>query len=139
MRRIIKVRAWHVVGFDDNDEEVYGMIYDLAFEDYEPIDDLLNGLDHLMQYTGVNDASDRNIYEGDIVVAEAYPFFNDGKANYVGVIEWVEAGFYVVMRVRSGAAVRGISDGIAGRLEAENSFTVIGNIYENPELLEEPN
>ncbi|MFD2869873.1 YopX family protein [Kurthia populi] len=79
----------------------------------------------LMQYTGLQDKNGREIYEGDITI--------DGYGT-VTVIEndgfqWLER----IVRLRD----RHISKEILIMTKA-NAFRceVIGNIYENPELLE---
>lgn len=89
------------------------------------------------QYTGLKDCNGKEIYDGDIVVKHDYPFYSEGNRNYVGIVNWVYAAWYydierVSDRVR-GAAVGGMmdDDGLAG-----SDFEVIGNIHENPELLE---
>lgn len=77
----------------------------------------------LMQYTGLKDKNDKEIYEGDIVRCEGLVC----RVDYV--IEPAIAGFvfnqdgtgrYIEYAVRGGMAVH---------------FEVIGNIYENPDLL----
>lgn len=91
----------------------------------------------VMQYTGLRDKSGREIYEGDIVVKHDYPFHSEGMRNYIGIVNWAYAAWYydlqpVSDRVR-GAAVGGMmdDDGLEG-----SDFEIIGNTYENPELLE---
>lgn len=72
----------------------------------------------LMQFTGLLDKNGKGIYEGDILEI-------DNKT--VGIIKWDEqaAGFYFTES----------QDGWSHEwFERENK--VIGNIYENPELLE---
>ena len=75
----------------------------------------------LMQYTGIKDKNGKEIYEGDIVRCNS-GFYEGG----VGVITYVSAdnepGFFIVF----------------ANYETEvdfNNIEVIGNIYENPELI----
>ena len=78
---------------------------------------------HLMQYTGLKDKNGVEIYEGDICNCREYECF--------GKIEWNEdnAGFYFYVVVEDG----GFDE---ERLyEYADELEVIGNIYENPELL----
>lgn len=91
----------------------------------------------LMQYTGLKDRNGKEIYEGDILTSEMYPFQDEGKHNYHGVIEWIEeeASFYMTKRLAN-KEKRGISDGISQPIEQIEEFEVIGNIYSNPELVE---
>jgi uncharacterized phage protein (TIGR01671 family) len=70
----------------------------------------------LMQYTGLHDRSGKEIYEGDIV-----RFF---PIEARGVITWADVGFTIVSSEHQRTFV----------LHPEN-WEVIGNIYENPELV----
>ena len=69
-----------------------------------------------MQFTGLLDNNGKEIWEGDILAAE------DGRLSS---IEY-DAPHFIVRHHPEGG-----SDFIA----AKNKFEVIGNIYENPELL----
>lgn len=71
----------------------------------------------LMQYTGLKDRNGKDIYEGDILQ-------NDWR--FMNVV-WGEGGFMLVDQTKN---VWCIQDYPA------NDTEVIGNIYENPELLE---
>ena len=71
----------------------------------------------VMQYTGLKDVNGKEIYEGDIVT-----IFDD---KTIGLIKF-----------SSEDAMFLIDLGCSCTLRIENSFTVIGNIYENPELWE---
>lgn len=90
-----------------------------------------------LQYTGMKDKNGKEIHDGDILTTEHYPFQDDGKYNYHGVIEWIDecAAFFMTKRLAN-SEKRGISDGIAESIEEGlEEFEIIGNIYENPELL----
>lgn len=90
----------------------------------------------LMQYTGLKDKNGVEIYEGDVVVRNGYPWFDADKPNYRDTIEWIFAGFHTVHNCVNPEKC-GISDGINEPLEDGHGWEVIGNIYENPELLGE--
>jgi uncharacterized phage protein (TIGR01671 family) len=91
----------------------------------------LNVIDHeLMQYTGLKDKNGKEIYEGDIVVLNRmwkecplYGFEDGDKVE----VEWAEGGFHP------------FSDN-EDSMPYPNpcKCEVIGNIYENPELIKEP-
>ena len=85
------------------------------------------------QYTGVKDRNGVEIYEGDIITAEVYPFYSDGLLNYVGVVGIDKGGvYYDLKRVSNRVAGRSCGGNIS---ELGGHQVVIGNIYENPELL----
>ena len=85
----------------------------------------------LMQYTGLKDKNGEEIYEGDIVAFED----SDGGYEYpdlavnTGIVEYGGLGFYFTNRVAVEMADFYIKDGRFDDVE------VIGNIYENPEML----
>ena len=70
--------------------------------------------DILMQFTGLKDKNGKEIYEGDIVEYETFD-------TIIGVVEWC-AGSYLL-------------NGEEMYLD-KDIYKIIGNIYENPELLE---
>ena len=82
----------------------------------------------LMQYTGVNDKNKKEIYEGDII--EIRDLFETPQT--IAVVEWNDYGYFGVTEKG-----RGMIDYLAGLKTNCVNFVVIGNIYENPELLEE--
>ena len=78
----------------------------------------------LMQYTGLKDKNNKEIYEGDIVKLRA----NHG----IGVIKYYdEWGVFVVEYIKPRPLV------VLGMNYYKEDIEVIGNIYENSELLGE--
>ena len=76
----------------------------------------------LMQYTGVRDKNGEEIYEGDIVEWLRAKF----------EIKWLLSSFCICNRKIGNLALEiGVN-----QCGIQNRLIVIGNIYENPELLE---
>ena len=93
----------------------------------------------LMQCTGLKDKNGKLIYEGDIVRSNEYPFMSEEQDNYYAEICWddeSEVFFYYTFKNPKFNDVCGLSTGNTGNLN-EYEWEVVGNIYENPELLKE--
>lgn len=80
----------------------------------------------LMQYTGLKDKNGKEIYEGDIVKHRDEVIGKD--KTYC--VKWYEGEFVRRRNTPMGMQNHYINKSIANKCE------VIGNIYENPELLE---
>ena len=77
----------------------------------------------IMQYTGLKDKNGKEIYEGDFVEWTTFDGETGEENDQIGFIEWDNgmAGFVITNRQM---------------LEIEADKTeVVGNIYENPELV----
>ena len=120
--RKIKFRAW------DKENEKMMKVSSLHLENKE-ISVKENGTFHLfrmqdlMQYTGLKDKNGKEIYEGDIVI------LNDAEEESRCVVKY-KYGSYILV---DGDLRENLSN-------VEDRFLeVIGNIYENKNLLEENN
>lgn len=116
MTREIKFRAWvdnAYMYYNDNPRNVF------------PID-VDDKKDPIMQYTGLKDRNGKEIYEGDIV-NHAFQF----TANQTtGEVAWNMEGLgWYIERCSAGSYP----------LSNVVNIEVIGNIYENPELLDGKN
>lgn len=87
----------------------------------------------LMQSTGLTDKNGKEIFDGDIVRTTRFL----GRADEIGGFYEYEKDYVGVVKVLEGSWV--IDTGIvAVRLWSEiDESEVLGNIYENPELLED--
>jgi hypothetical protein len=113
--RELKFRAW------DKKNSRMAQVYTLGLTGIEGSTinsggELLSGCGkeniELMQYTGLKDKNGKEIYEGDILK-------RNGENGFIQTVKWDDMGMW----------------NIAGANTADYPIEVIGNIYENPELL----
>ena len=126
--REIKFRAW------DKENEKMMKVSSISLENKEiAVKDF--GTYHffrikdieLMQYIGLKDKNDKEIYEGDIVLVKLG-----------GLSTW----YKTVVKFKEGAFIASLIDRedyiyIFNRWFDSNDFEIIGNIYKNKKLLEE--
>lgn len=78
----------------------------------------------LMQWTGVPSNNEKEIYEGDVVKGKRW--VQGEYKRHIGVVHFV-MGKYIV---------KGVGKYVWINEELNPLYEVIGNIYENPELLQ---
>ena len=125
--REIKFRAWHkeekiigeVLGIDILYKEIFFSNEDVDCYEHTDFKDI-----ELMQYTGLKDKNNKEIYEGDIVKLRT----NHGIGVVKNYDEW---GAFVVEYIKPRPLA------VLGTNYYKEDIEVIGNIYENPELLGE--
>lgn len=95
------------------------MVRTTMYNDYFDTEDMI-----LMQYTGLHDKNGTEIYEGDVVKIDCPTMKMTGEIKY----SEMSAMFYIY------DVIEDIEETLWYQKE---EYEVIGNIYENPELLEE--
>lgn len=129
---IPKFRAWHktwkemgkvtCIHFDDKQS-----VISMFCEEEQASSALLDDEVILMQSTGNTDENEKEIFEGDILAVET----DDGTLN-VNVF-WDEGHALFMFESKQ----YNEKEALAELLEDDSyPFEIIGNIYENPELLE---
>lgn len=128
MSRPIKYRAWNE--YDKKYEYEVGVVpsgLGVRFEGKRviiPVDSEVWGLE---QYTGLKDKNGKEIYEGDILWWEHYYGMTGENVESTAKVYWEE---------KDASFVVGDWFEPLGHLVDEDEIEVIGNIHENPELLE---
>ena len=129
--REIKFRAWLKYGKEIVDvEEIDFMneVINYIDNDYENNEQEIIGAYfeniELMQYTELKDKNNKEIYEGDIVKLRA--------SHGIGVIKYSdEWGAFVVEYIKPRPLA------VLGMNYYKEDIEILGNIYENPELIKE--
>lgn len=136
--REIKFRAWEENGKNMISPEETG---DHTLNDLTEVMPYI-----LMQFTGLKDKNGSEIYEGDVMLlpdSEIVPITDEGQGpieemNHLCPVEFKEGCFGLSVLENSGVFHKGfwsfdsIFNGEGYKLE---DLEIIGNIYENPELL----
>lgn len=119
MNREIKFRAW---------SSYFKKMY-LNIQLLDSLNEYINRGEHeIMQYTGLKDKNGKEIYEGDILRFKAN--YTKKPCGYVVCkVEFSSYGIELTNALYS-------YDPIEETSEFPYTSEVIGNIYENPELLE---
>ena len=131
MNREIKFRIWDIENKEmlevqelDFEPTFYGgriAIRPDQYNDYFDTEDMI-----LMQYTGLDDKNGKEIYEGDIVYCQT----KYGKAK--AIIKFIDGKFVAYW---NSALTHPENGHHIACYEINKRFEVIGNEYDNPELL----
>ncbi len=133
--REIKFRAW-----DNILNEYFSWEDSIKFNNYHDlIEDNYNGAVSLEQYTGLKDKNGVDIYEGDIVQPvrfyegfERFPKIEPTKIGLPLKVNFGNCVFGKWIAREVNETGFGVND-----YQFSKDLAVIGNIHENPELLEE--
>jgi uncharacterized phage protein (TIGR01671 family) len=127
--REIKFRAW-----DKKNKQMLGIseIGNLMFSYGENYDHITKYEAEIMQFTGLKDMKGAEIYEGDIVKWSDGDYKHPSNPRIAEVRFDPELSFFA-FNVDRGGHKFGFSNFIY--TDTERHLEIIGNIYENPELL----
>ena len=125
--RPIKFRAWDKTAkemfYSDFHIGCYGKIYWWDSDGYNRVRDDVE----IMQFTGLHDKNGNEIYEGDIVK-------HYDNAEHIYKIDMSELDYLDPLNDEASDHTGDMSpDALHSR---PNNFEVIGNVFENPELIE---
>ena len=132
---IHKFRAWHIhrqimceviridfeqeivtLDLETDDDEYYWMETDWNFSDVE-----------IMQYTGCRDKNGIEIYEGDVI---------KDKYDKIWLVQWYVGAFVITNKIPDSDGQTSTYSHFSNVSNHHFYFEVIGNVYQDPELLE---
>ena len=129
MEREIKFRAYHKerkemfeiasIDFEEKKAALSNGIIKLLNVDFKQFE--------LLQYTGLKDKNDKEIYEGDIVLIKL-----DETSTWHKTVVGFKKGAFIANLIDKEDYVYIFHHGFTG-----DDFEIIGNVYENKNLLEE--
>jgi uncharacterized phage protein (TIGR01671 family) len=90
--------------------------------------------DDWMQFIGLQDSMGRDVYEGDVVLVT--PHAGMDKSSYYGVVEWHSPCFQIKAQKDKFPFSNGYMP-VVSSLGMFCGIEVVGNRFENPDLLEE--
>jgi uncharacterized phage protein (TIGR01671 family) len=87
-----------------------------------------------VQYTGFNDKNDKQIFEGDVLMVDgSYEDLVEGDGNAIGSVIFKNGSFYIHDNSKN-THDELLAEFIIGKRPENLDLTVIGNIFENPDL-----
>lgn len=133
----------------DNGEWVQGYLYGIWEKRYilwgmtNDVPDMIEvDQSTICQCTGKRDMYNHLIFENDLMDGFIYPYISslDSEHDYFAEVCWCDdiTGFGICTHKYKNSDVRGSADGDVDLIEDFDSskWKVIGNIFDNPELLE---
>lgn len=139
MAREIKFRAWdrinkimtynpiNAINFEGQILLNDGKFYDIDKTDYI-----------LMQYTGLKDKNDKEVYEGDIIHFSKYNQKHNESDQGIGIVKFDEFDYLYGLRLEDCKQIKPKPSGFFRGLGDLGSCEIIGNIYEHKYLLDNP-
>jgi uncharacterized phage protein (TIGR01671 family) len=122
--REIKFRAW--------DKKAKIMLYNPAVKYYDGSYEIHDF--PLMQYTGLKDKNGKEIYEGDIIKIQGKIDPSHYEKEFLTEqVEWVDG--MGCWNITTHMLYNALGQTLENKYAMRSELTVIGNIYENPELL----